>query len=110
MTSQEAKQQVDACERKVVSAYDNMRSAARTVGTLAVSAAASETTMSTLLPLIISVFGLLLFGSHPFWAIVLIVAGIWIAYSSYSSAKSIQNTVEGQQKTLNSTLDNNSKI
>lgn len=53
MTSQEAKQQVDACERKVVSAYDNMRSAARTVGTSAVSAAASKTTMSTLLPLII---------------------------------------------------------
>ena len=110
MTSQEAKQQVDACERKVVSAYDNMRSAARTVGTAAVSAAASKTTMSTLLPLIISVIGLLLFGSHPFWAIVLIVAGIWIAYSCHSSAKSIQNTVEGQQKTLNSTLDNNSKI
>lgn len=110
MTSQEAKQQVDACERKVVSAYDNMRSAARTVGTSAVSAAASKTTMSTLLPLIISVIGLLIFGSHPFWAIVLIVAGIWIAYSCHSSAKSIQNTVEGQQKTLNSTLDNNSKI
>ena len=110
MTSQEAKQQVDACERKVVSAYDNMRSAARTVGTSAASAAASKTTMSTLLPLIISVIGLLLFGSHPFWAIVLIVAGIWIAYSCHSSAKSIQNKVEGQQKTLNSTLDNNSKI
>lgn len=110
MTSQEAKQQVDACERKVVSAYDNMCSAARTVGTSAVSAAASKTTMSTLLRLIISVIGLLLFGSHPFWAIVLIVAGILSAYSYHSSAKSIQNTVEGQQKTLNSTLDNNSKI
>lgn len=110
MTSQEAKQQVDACERKVVSAYDNMRSAARTVGTSAVSAAKSKTIMSTLLPLIISIFGLLLFGSHPFWAIVLIVAGILIAYFCHSSAKPIQNTVEGQQKTLNSTLDNNSKI
>ena len=110
MTSQEAKQQVDACERKVVSAYGNMRSAARTVGTSAASAASSKTTMSTLLPLIISVIGLLIFGSHPFWAIVMIIVGIWIAYSSHSSAKSIQNTVEGQQETLNSTLDNNSKI
>lgn len=110
MTSHEAKQQVDACEREVVSAYDNMRSAVRTVGTSAVSAAASKTTMCTLLPLIISVIGVLLFGAHPLWAIVLIVAGIWIAYSSHSSAKSIQDKVEGQQKTLNSTLDNNSKI
>lgn len=110
MTSQEARQQVDACERKVVSTYDSMRSAARTVGTSAASAAASKTTKSTLLPLIISVIGLLLFGSHPFWAIVMIIAGVWIAYSCHSSAKSIQNTVEGQQKILNSTLENHSKI
>ena len=111
MTSQEARQQLDACERQITGTYSNLRDAARSMGSNAVQAASSKTTMSTIWPLIISLFGLILcFASHPVWGILLIIVGIVIAYYTYLSAASAQTTVENQQKNLNSIIDNNAKI
>ena len=111
MTSQEAKQQINACESQIIGTYSNLRDAARGMGASAVQAASSKTTMCTMLPLIISLFGLILcFASHPVWGILLIIVGIVIAYNTHQSAKSAETTVENQQKNLNSIIDNNAKI
>lgn len=115
MTSQEARQQVDACEHQITGTYSNLRNAARSMGSSAAQAASSKTSTSTLLPLIISLFGLILcFASHPIWGILLgillIIVGIVIAYNTHQSAASVQKNVEQQVGYLNNTLDSNSKI
>ena len=111
MTSQEARQQLDACESQITGTYSNLRDAARSMGSSAAQAASSQTTMSTLLPLIISLFGLIIcFVSHPVLGVLLIIVGIVIAYETHQSAASVQKNVEQQVRYLNNRLDSNSKI
>lgn len=111
MTSQEARQQLNACESQITGTYSNLRDAARSMGSSASQAASSNTTMSTLLPLIISLFGLFLcFASHPVWGVILIIVGIVIAYNAHQLAASVQKNVEQQVGYLNNTLDSNSRI
>jgi hypothetical protein len=111
MTSEEARQQLNACESQITGTYSNLRDAARSMGASASQAASSKTLMSILLPLIISLFGVILgFASHLVWGIILITVGILIACSTYQSAASVQENVEQQVRYLNSTLDSNSGI
>lgn len=111
MTSQEARQQLNACESQITGTYSNLRDAARSMGSSAAQAASSQTTMSTLLPLIISLFGLILcFVSQPVLGVLLIIVGIVIAYETHQSAASVQKNVEQQVRYLNNRLDSNSKI
>ena len=110
MTSQEARQQLNACESQITGTYSNLRDAARSMGASASQAASSKTAMSTLLPLIISLFGLILCLSHPVWGVILIIVGIVIAYITYQSAASVQINVKQQVGYLNDKLDINSKI
>jgi len=111
MTSQEARQQLNACESQITGTYSNLRDAARSMGSSAAQAASSKTTMSTLWPLIISLFGLILcFASHPVWGVILIIVGIVIAYNTHQSAASVQKKVKQQVGYLNNTLDSNSRI
>lgn len=112
MTSQEARQQLNACESQITGTYSNLRDAARSMGSSAAQEASSKTTMSTLLPLIISLFGLILCfaSSHPVWGVILIIVGIVIAYNTHQSAASVQKNVEQQVGYLNNTLDSNSRI
>lgn len=111
MTSQEARQQLNACENQIAGTYGNLRDAARSMGSSAVKAASGKTMRCTLLPLIISLFGIILcLVSHPVWGAVVIIAGIVIAYSAYQATASVQSKIEDQQRNLNSVLDNNSKI
>ena len=111
MTSQEARQQLNACESQITGTYSNLRDAARSMGSSAAQAASSQTTMSTLLPLIISLFGLILcFVFHPVLGVLLIIVGIVIAYETHQSAASVQKNVEQQVRYLNNRLDSNSKI
>ena len=111
MTSQEARQQLNSCESQITGTYSNLRDVARSMGSSAAQAASSKTTTSTLLPLIISLFGLFLcFASHPVWGVILIIGGIVIAYNAHQSAAWVQKGVEQQVGYLNNTLDSNSKI
>lgn len=111
MTSKEARQQIDTCENKIVGTYSHLLDTARGMGSSAVQAAESKTTGNTFAPLLISVFGVILFiAEHPVWGLLLIAAGIIIAYNVHSSAAGVQQKIEGQQKNLFSTIENNSKI
>lgn len=111
MTSQEARQQVDACEDQITSTYLNLRDAAKSMGLSAVQAQSSRTTIITMLPLSISLIGLILcFASHPVWGVILIIAGIFFAYSAHVPAASVQEKVEQQVGYLNNTLDSNLTI
>lgn len=110
MTSNEAKQKIDACEHQIVSAHSGLKDNARAVGSGAVSSSSSKTTTSTLLPLILCIIGLFCFGGPWFLGVLLIIGGIVIAYNTHNSAKSVQNKIENGQKNLNSTIDSNSNI
>lgn len=111
MTSQEARQQINACEKQITGTYSNLHDVARSMGSSAVQAASSKTTTSTILPLNISLFGLFLcFASHPVWGILLIIVGIVTAYNTHQSTASVQENVEQQVGYLNNTLDRNSRI
>lgn len=111
MTSQEARQQVDTCERQITGTFSNLKGAARSMGSSAVQAQSSNTTTKTMLPLIISLIGLFLcIASHPVLGVLAIIAGIFFAYDAHDSAASVQKKVEEQVGYLNNTLDSNSKI
>lgn len=132
MTEQELKQKINDCDRQIVSAYNNLRSAARDVGSRgyqaaqsarqsAISEASGNKTKNTLLPLIISVVGFFMFGVSGFLDLVMLIGGIVLAYNLNQKAdkelKSVQSSynqmvsvAENQQRNLNSRLDNNTKI
>ena len=111
MTSNEARQKIDACERQIVGAYSGLKDSARQVGSSAASSASSATSMKTLLPLILCLIGLFDF-LDPFLGIGIffIPAGIFISVKLHGSAKSVKNNIENMQKKLNSTIDNNANI
>lgn len=132
MTEQEIKQKINNCDRQIVAAYNNLRSAARDVGSRgyqaaqnarqsAISEASENKTKNTLLPLIISVVGLFIFGVSWFLGLAMIIGGIGIAYNMNqkadkelravrSSYDQMVSVAENQQRNLNSTLDNNTLI
>lgn len=111
MTVQQAQAEINKCEQEITRAHSALCSAARTVGSSAKECADGSKTKKTLLPLIISVIGIFFyFGSAWFLGLVMIIAGIDKAYNMNQSAGSVVSKVEAAQKTLNSTIDNNSKI
>ena len=110
MTSNEARQKIDACERQIVGAYSGLKDSARQVGSSAASSASSATLMKTLLPLILCLIGLFCFAGPWFLGIVFIAAGIFISVKLHEPAKSVQNNIENMHKNLNSTIDNNANI
>lgn len=107
MTSNEAKQKVDACEQQIARAFFELKDSAKEVGLSAVSSASSRTTMSLLLPLILCIIGLFCLRGPWFLGIVLFIGGIVLAHKLHTSAKEIQRVIETGQKNLNSTIDNN---
>lgn len=111
MTSKEAKQQVEACERKIKAEYKNLQDAAMSIGDRATQAQSSKTSSKTKRPLILSLIGLLLcFASHPVWGVLFIIGGGFFAYTAHSAAALIQMDIETKAKNLNKTLEYNSKI
>lgn len=132
MTEQEIKRRIDDCDRKMASAYNNLRGAARDVGWKGYQAAKSESqsviswassnkTKKTLLPLIISAVGLFIFGASWLLGLAMIIVGIGIAYnqnqkadkelrSVRSSYNQMVSMAENQQRNLESILDNITKI
>lgn len=112
MTSQEARDQLDACESQIAETYSNLQKAARNVGDNALQAASGKTTANTLLPLVISLIGIILtyVYNRSFWGTILLVVGIVISYNARGSAMSCQHMIESARDALNMTLDQNSKI
>ena len=110
MTVQQARAEINTCEQKITRAHYSLCSAARTVGSSAKKCADGSKTKKTLLPLLISIIGIFLFSSEWVLGVILIIAGIVIAYNMNRSAGSVVSKVESAQKTLNSTIDSNSKI
>lgn len=110
MTVQQAQDEINKCEREITRAHSSLCSAARTVGSSAKECADGSKIKKTLLPLLISIAGIFLFRSAWFLGVILIIAGIVIAYNMNQRAGSVVSKVESAQKTLNSTIDSNSKI
>ena len=110
MTVQQAQAEINKCEQDITRAHSSLCSAARTVGSSAKECADGSKTKKTLFPLLISLIDIFFFGSAWFLGLVLIIVGIVIAYNMNQSAGSVVSKVEAAQKTLNSTIDNNSKI
>lgn len=110
MTVQQAQAEINKCEQEITRTHSSLCSAARRIGSSAKECADDSKTKKTLFPLIISLIGIFCFGSAWFLGVVLIIVGIVIAYNMNQSAGSVVSKVEAAQKTLNSTIDNNSKI
>lgn len=110
MTVQQAQTEINDCEKKITHAHYSLCSAARAVGASAKECADGSKTKKTLLPLLISIIGILLFSSAWFLGVVLIIVGIVIAYNMNQSAGSVVSNVESAQDTLNRTIDSNSDI
>lgn len=107
MTSQEVRQQLNACESQITGTYSNLCDAARNMGSSVVQVASSKATKKILLPLIVSLLGLILFFAG---GIILIIVGIVIAYNTNQSATLMKKNIETQVGYLNNTLDSNLKI
>lgn len=110
MTIQQAQAEINKCEQEITRAHSSLCSAAKTVGSSAKQCADGSKTKKTLLPLLISLIGIFCFGSAWFLGVILIIVGIFIAYTNNLGAGIVVRKVEAAQKTLNSTIDNNSRI
>lgn len=132
MTEQELKQKIDESDRQIVDAYSSLRLAAREVGvrgcqaaqrarSSVVSEVSGEKTKKTLLPLLISLVGLFIFGVAWFLGLIMLVAGIGIAYDLNQKAdaeldqirsahNSMVSLAEEKQRELESVLDRNKII
>lgn len=110
MTSDEARQRVNECEHQIVIEYSKLKDSARVVGSSAASSASSHTMKSTLLPLILCIFGFFCFKGPWFLGVLLIGLGIFLAYRLHDDAHGRQNIIENGQKNLNSIIDNNADI
>lgn len=110
MTVQQAQAEINKCEQDITRAHSSLCSAARTVGSSAKKCASGSRIKKTLLPLLISLIGIFSLSSVKFWGLVLIIVGIVIAYNMNQDAGTVVGKVKTAQETLNSTIDNNSKI
>ena len=132
MTEQEIMQSLGTSEYQLVTAYKDLVTAARSVGTevyratqssraRAVANASSGKTAKTLLPLLISLLGILIFSVAWFLGIDLIAGGIIFSYfmnkkanEELSGIKRLYDTMietaRNQQDSLNSMLDINRSI
>lgn len=133
MTEQEARKNLEACERQIVDAYNDLKNAAREVGSSAVQAAQNEwqsidaaasrkRRKSMLLVLSIAlILGIPMLLKSHFWGVVIIIGGIVLAGFNYLTSvgqyvdeefkiKLVANTAREQQSTLNSELDKYSHI
>lgn len=110
MTIQQAQAEINKCEQEITRAHSSLCSAAKTVGSSAKQCADGSKTKETLLPLLISLCGIFFFGSAWFLSVILIIVGIFIAYANNQGEGIVVRNVEAAQKTLNSTIDNNSRI
>lgn len=88
MTVNEAKQQIDVCERQIVESYSELKNNARTLGLNLARAASSKTSINTLWPLILCIIGLFVGGYiSDFLGIVLIVAASGLPLSFMDLSK-----------------------
>ena len=132
MTEQEIKQKIEASEHQIVAAYNNLRSAAQSVGLRgeqaadiarqnAISEASRNKLKNTFLPLLISVVGFFMLDVSVFLGLVMLIGGIVLAYILYRMAdkelwqtrskyNKMVNEAWEQKKKLNAILDNNTKI
>ena len=111
MTSKEAIQQVDACERQINVIYSKLLDDARSMGSSAEREQSNITTIKWRRQLIISLIGLIVcFASSPVWGSVLIIGGIFLAYFAYCIAGTTEAEVKKQVEYLNNTLDSNLEI
>lgn len=111
MTSQEARKKVNDCETQIRRTHNSLSDAARSMGSSAFQEANYRTEINTFSPLIVSLLGIILcFVKHPIWGVLLIIAGIVIAYNTHQSAASIQRNIKAHQELLNSELNRNSDI
>lgn len=109
MTEQEARKKIDECEKRIVSSYNKLCSDVRCTGKKATEIGSGKAT-NRLAFLLISVLGLILCcTSSVFWGIVLVIAGIWITYTTYTTADEDHKKVDRLRQQLNGTLDANSE-
>ena len=110
MTSQEAQKKVDQCENAIVAAYRSLHSQAQNTVFNVDKAASGYTSAATLLPLLISVLGLILLFTRHWYGIVFLALGIFIAVKAHGSAKITENRAKSESKSCQNTLNSNRDI
>ncbi len=133
ITENDIQQEIREYEGQITSTYGNLRIAVRDMGIKAYQAAVNEQSSAlseakrdrfkkTFLPLLISLFGFTMLGST--WmlpAILLVVAGVFIAYKLNRKSsidlletkighEKIVKTAQDQRKELNSIVDQHTMI
>lgn len=117
MTVQEAKQQVEICERQITDAYDNLQKAVQSMGYSAAQAVSNK--ISPILPPLIMFLCLFdsivifILGESETGILILMIGGcvaVPVHVYHQSSITSVLNVIEMQQHTLNSILDDHSRI
>ena len=110
MTIKEAEQQIASCENEITMQHQKLVSEAKDMSAEAVRLISGSTRTKTLLPLIVSLIGILIIGSRTFLGILLIGIGVFISFKNNATAKIAKNQVNKLCSDLNTYLDNNSKI
>lgn len=117
MTSQDARKQINECERQITEAFGSLREEAAYIGKNAVQEASRNKKEKVWRSVIVSLVGICLcvVGLRStdvlvFAGIFLIIAGIALAYLKYRSADSVFYYVNKAAAELNAFLNANKKI
>lgn len=110
MTSYEAQQQVEACERHIAGSHAALCNAAWAVGTSAFQAASNKVVLMTVIPLCFVVIGIIMTAIGSGWGVALIIAGLIGAYKLHQSGAEVRRAVQAGQNVLNGTINNNTNI
>ena len=111
MTTEEAKQKIDECEKKITSAHSTLCDSARGMGSSALQAIEAENKKKTLMPLIACAIGFIcMLIGHPVFGVLFIIGGLVASYNARSKAKAAKEQVETAIRMMNSAIDKNSNI
>lgn len=111
MTSEEARLQVDTCEKQVLEAYNSLWHSARSVAPAAIEAQTKRKTNRIMFALVIALVGVVIWlASHPFWGIVVLGFSLFLGYAANEEETAVINDIKKRQEQLNSMLDQNTQI
>lgn len=110
MTSQEARQQVEICERSIVDAYSELIETAVEVGDNAGNVVSGKEILHIFLAIFIGVFGLFISRLQLALGIIIILGDSIVTFFSFSSVASQRKEVDKGREELRSIIDSNSKI
>ena len=106
MTIKEAEKQIEMSEQQITASHQKLVNEVMNMSSEADRMISGSTRTKTLLPLIVSLIGVLIISSRPALGLLLICIGVYISYKSNLTGKIAKNQVRKLCSQLNDSARN----